>query len=295
MRGKVLFFYPIRNYVSPTSGEIEARCLFYGAQLAGYDADVLGFEASGFNSYDLFIVFGCSAESIGYIPRFPRNSRIIVIPYLDDLSVFPAQEILQLEEFNIWIYARSKEEYSVLESKHGIKQTLLGKQWFIAPFCFITNGKFDPKPIDDVDVLIMSEPDRIGIIPEFPGRNTLVLSDVPEQYWLLNHPNLNSENIDFSKRIKYGTPLWYYTLSSAAYLFESNRRITASLLEKLWLGGKVIVSSDSPILEELSSSIHADKIDSSFTSISLVNRKAIILYHADYVARAFFHDKNRNE
>ncbi len=289
MKGSALFIHPNQSLINPGSGEIEARCLRYGFQLAGYQTDVLSIESSRLNDYDLFVVFVSSFDSLETVYHLPEGANVIVVSYAENPRSLPVTLLSRLQDKKLKYYARSLAEYASLVELFGSDTVIQGRQWFLRPFVHIdkdsqTAGNSEAS---GPRILVMAEPDRAeGFdILERHGFAIDVYSEHEKKDWIRYHPCLGSSHISFHKRLLYGSNRWYSKLNSSHAMFEPNRRMTASVLEKLWLGGNVILHKDNPALGEIRTSIDPNTFFEDFVLIRMKSPKFLKQYHADYVAR----------
>ncbi|MYM62862.1 hypothetical protein [Pseudomaricurvus sp. HS19] len=288
MKGRVLFVHPSRSIVNPGSGEIEARALLHGFRLAGYKTDVLSFESSSVVDYDLFIFFTCTPEVVSFLRSLPEGSKSIVIPFLDDFCNFPVDELKSIKSTQIYFYSRSREEDSSLTAIFGGQAVISGCQWFIYPFEYL--GEED-EPVErhdmDIQLLVMAEPERSQniklLLHELDSRAT-IFSNAELKRWdeLLGR---DLSLCDIGRRLSHGSSDWYSSLKSSKYLYEPNLRITSSLLEKLWLGGAVILHKENPVLSELKELCLIANFSTNFSVLKVKRPQQLSPFHGDFVAK----------
>jgi hypothetical protein len=288
-KGSVLFINPNRSLVDPGSGEIEARCLRYGFQLTGYRTDVLSIESSPLEEYDVFVVFVSSFDSLETLYQLPEGANIIVVSYAENPDTLPISLLSELQDKKLKYYARSLSEYASLVKIFGYDSVIKGKQWFLIPFVHIDgNDKcFEHSETSGLRIIAMAEPDRAEGLYSLQQHGFMIdiYSDHDEVAWKRHHPEFQTSHLNFYKRLSYGSNRWYTALSSCRALFEANQRMTASVLEKLWLGGNAILHRDNPALDEIQALIDRTTIVEDFIEIRLKNPTFLKQYHADYVAR----------
>lgn len=289
MKGSVLFINPSRSMITPGSGETEARCLLYGFQLTGYRTDMLSIESSRLEDYDLFVAFVGSFDSLETLYHLPEGANVIVVSYAENPRTLPVTLLSRMQDKKLKYYTRSLSEYASLVEIFGSDAVIRGKQWFLVPFVHIDE---DDKGSEHAEasglrILAMMEPDRAEGLDTLEKHGLIfdVYSNHDETAWRRHHPGLQTSHLNFHTRLSYGSIRWYSALNSSHALFEANQRMTASVLEKLWLGGRVISHRDNPALDEIRALIDETTLHEDFVEIRVKNPTSLRQYHADYVAR----------
>lgn len=290
MKASVLFINPNRSLINPGSGETEARCLLYGFQLTGCRTDVLSIESARLEDYDLFVVFVSSFDSLETLYQLPKGANVIVVLYAENPGTLPVTLLSRLQDKKLKYYARSLSEYASLVEIFGADSVIRGKQWFLIPFVHIDEDDecSEHSEASGLRILAMAEPDRAKGLDTLEKHGFIidVYSDHDETAWRRHHPGFQTSHLNFHKRLSYGSNRWYSALNSSHALFEANQRMTASVLEKLWLGGSVISHRDNPALDEIRALIdETTTLHEDFVEIRVKNPTSLRQYHADYVAR----------
>ncbi|WP_303563964.1 hypothetical protein [Uliginosibacterium sp. 31-12] len=253
--------------------------------MAGFDADVYGLESESIDRYEIFCVFTLSKESKSFIADLPPTANIVIFPNTDTLNSVDFNDVEWKRFESLKLVARSDYEYRDYTNKIDAMLVLRAHQWFIAPFQFIKDSAPSTEKWS-VDLLAMVEPARsIGLYEALD-----FLSEDANNLILTNDVLSIEQGVDKNQkskvlqRFRYGGCDWFECLSSAKYLYESNDRVTSSVLEKLWMGGGVLVDKDSSIISELKHAVRISSVSDRFVEIRLKSKKNIYGYHSNVVA-----------
>lgn len=287
MKLNILIFYPGNFCGNPSSGEIEARVLLWGFQLAGHKADTYGIESEDLQCYDLYCVFTLDNESKKFINKLPSNSKVIIFPNIDELSNDNLDGFGLEIRSGVKFASKSRNELKQFERVLAKDRLLNCKQWFLAPFQFHKSPELFS---NSYDLLIMAEFERLGAAVELvdlfgsSDRTTLILTNSKESIAFGNSLS-NSKGLTIKPRLRFGSADWYKYLTSVEYFYEPNNRVTSSLLERLWCSKTVIVNKGSNVLEDLSMPLNQEAYDENFIVLNKSEKKYLYKYHVDVVVR----------
>jgi hypothetical protein len=284
MKGKILFIYPAFNIFRCKSGEIEARTLRIGFQLLGYNVDVLGFDVSRTEEYNFFVAFTLCVDVCNFIDSLPCGSKIILIPYLSAGEKISEVASRTLKRKNLFVFSRNTNEFKDFQKYISKKTIILGNQWFLIPF---KNELVESNNSEDELGLafVMAEPERSSGVEALisEGYYLNIFSESKASGWakiLKKTKNYNVKN-----RLEYGSKGWFQLIKESDIFYEPNQFVTSSVLERLYLGKKVLIQKTNPLIEEFRFEIQKDHILEDFLTISVKNHKNLFNYHVDSVAR----------
>jgi hypothetical protein len=284
MKGKILFIYPAFNIFRCQSGEIEARTLRIGFELLGYDVDVLGLDVSRTEDYNFFVAFTLCNDVCNFIDNLPDGAKIIVIPYLNANEKISKNANRTLKRKNVFVFSRSTTEFKAFQKYIPKGSIIPGNQWFLIPFKNeLVESNDSEKELRPA--FVMAEPERSSGVENLiaKGYSLNIFSESKESCWakILK----KTKNYKVKSRLEYGSKEWFKLIKDSEIFYEPNEYITSSVLERLYLGKKVLIQKNNSLLKEFQFEIQKDDLLEDFTKISVANNKNLFKYHVDSVAR----------
>jgi hypothetical protein len=277
------------------SGEEELLQLQIGFKLLGYQCDVAGPESEDFDEYDLYLYFSIRDDVLETIDQMNPLKSAVLFPQVEGME---SKELAELSKLSVKLpalrfQARTDKEVKSYSSLVGSDKVAHIPGWFIKPFIHSTE-------LDDIFDNISSKKDYVlafmgygrdegvELVSRASNENSFDFIVTSDRVGDFEKKIIAEDNVNILKKEKYGSARWYELLSNCNVFFESNDRLTCSLLEALWLR-KTVVSPHYRSLNKLLGKELVFESNSNLVEVKQVekfSRSFLMKFHVDEVCKS---------